>query len=97
MTSCRTPLQGRPVFGFGRPHGARQTANIPEPASRAKTISPFLNCPYKGNAICFSARNGDAKDVARLYEDPFDHMLIIQGYLAFYPDRVDAIETTARD
>ncbi len=55
------------------------------------------HCPYKGDASYFSARGGAAKDVAWSYEDPFDHMLIIKGYLAFYPDRVDAIEATPRD
>ncbi|EJN03461.1 DUF427 domain-containing protein [Phyllobacterium sp. YR531] len=55
------------------------------------------HCPYKGDASYFSARDGAAKDVAWSYEEPFDHMLIIKGYLAFYPDRVDAIETTPRD
>jgi uncharacterized protein (DUF427 family) len=55
------------------------------------------HCPYKGDASYFSARNGDAKDVAWSYETPFDHMLIIRGYLAFYPNRVDAIEATPFD
>jgi uncharacterized protein (DUF427 family) len=55
------------------------------------------HCPYKGDASYLSARGGAARDVAWSYEDTFDHMLMIKGYLAFYPDRVDAIETTARD
>ncbi|UXS10086.1 DUF427 domain-containing protein [Agrobacterium tumefaciens] len=55
------------------------------------------HCPYKGDASYFSARGGAAKDVAWSHEDPFDHMLIIKGYLAFYPDRADAIEATPRD
>ncbi|MBB4402909.1 uncharacterized protein (DUF427 family) [Agrobacterium tumefaciens] len=54
------------------------------------------HCPHKGDASYFSARSGAARDDAWSYEDPFDHMLMIKGYLAFYPDRVDAIETTAR-
>jgi uncharacterized protein (DUF427 family) len=30
------------------------------------------------------------------YEAPFDAMAPIKGHLAFYPDRVDAIEEQAR-
>ncbi|QJU57157.1 DUF427 domain-containing protein [Sphingomonas sp. AP4-R1] len=55
------------------------------------------HCPYKGDASYFSAHDGAAKDVAWSYEDPFDHMSVIKGHLAFYPDRVDAIETAPRD
>ena len=61
------------------------------------TSDTCTHCLYKGDASYFSARNGDAKDVAWSYKDLFDHILIIQGYLAFYPDRVDGIETMARD
>ncbi|GGE55139.1 hypothetical protein GCM10007276_35160 [Agaricicola taiwanensis] len=50
------------------------------------------HCPYKGDASYFSTRDGSVKDVAWSYQDPFDHMLTIKGHLAFYPDRVDAIE-----
>lgn len=67
-------------------------------AMESLTSSPTrTHCPYKGDASYFSARDGAAKDVAWSYEDPFDHMLIIKGHLAFYPDRVDAIETAPRD
>lgn len=55
--------------------------------------STRTHCPYKGEASYFSARSGDRKDVAWSYEDPFDHMAVIKDHLAFYPDRVDAIET----
>lgn len=55
------------------------------------------HCPYKGDANYFSALGGGAKDVAWSYEDPFDHMSVIKGHLAFYPNRVDAIETLPRD
>lgn len=50
------------------------------------------HCPYKGDASYFSTRDGAAKDIAWSYEDPFDHMSTIRGHLAFYPDRVSAIE-----
>lgn len=65
--------------------------------SELSSSDTSTHCPFKGDASYFSARGGAAKDVAWSYEDPFDHMLIIKGYLAFYPDRVDAIEATPRD
>ena len=52
------------------------------------------HCPYKGDACYFSGRGGSPKDVAWSYEDPFDHMSEIKDHLAFYPDRVDAIEVS---
>jgi uncharacterized protein (DUF427 family) len=65
-------------------------------ASRTHT-----HCPYKGDASYFSAVGGavsdvawSVKDVAWSYEDPFDHIRTIKDFLAFYPDRVDAIEAT---
>ncbi|MGV2129599.1 DUF427 domain-containing protein [Agrobacterium vitis] len=73
---------------------------IPRADVAMSELSPSdtsTHCPYKGDASYFSARNGAARDIAWSYEDPFDHMLIIKGYLAFYTDRVDAIEATPRD
>lgn len=55
------------------------------------------HCPYKGDASYFSAGDGSAKDVAWSYEDPFDHLEEIKKRLAFYPDRVDAIEAVPLD
>jgi uncharacterized protein (DUF427 family) len=50
------------------------------------------HCPYKGDASYFGVRGG-ASDVACSYQDPFGRMDAIRGYLAFYPDRADGIET----
>lgn len=50
------------------------------------------HCPYKGDASYFNVHGGEAKEVAWSYEDPFDLVQRIKGHLAFYPDRVDAIE-----
>ena len=52
------------------------------------------HCPYKGDASYFGVAGG-SKDVAWSYEDPFDQMAAIKDHLAFYPDRVDAIERTS--
>lgn len=52
-------------------------------------------CPYKGQASYFSLVGG-AKDVVWSYEQPFDEVVSIREYLAFYADRVDKIQVTAR-
>ncbi|HWW65942.1 MAG TPA: DUF427 domain-containing protein [Sphingomonadaceae bacterium] len=53
------------------------------------------HCPYKGDASYFSIEVGDrtAADAAWSYEEPYPAMSAIAGHLAFYPDRVDRIET----
>jgi uncharacterized protein (DUF427 family) len=51
-------------------------------------------CPYKGEAAYFSIKAGGrtAENAIWTYETPFDAVGQIKEYLAFYPDRVDAIE-----
>jgi uncharacterized protein (DUF427 family) len=55
-------------------------------------------CPYKGDAAYYSLRVGDrvAENAVWSYEQPFPAMVEIAGRLAFYPDRVDAIEETPK-
>jgi uncharacterized protein (DUF427 family) len=55
------------------------------------------HCPYKGDASYYSLRVGDrvAENAVWSYEQPYPAMGAIAGRLAFYPDRVDAIEETA--
>jgi uncharacterized protein (DUF427 family) len=57
------------------------------------------HCPYKGDASYYSVRVGDrvAENAVWSYETPFPAMSAIAGLLAFYPDRVDAIEQAAPD
>jgi len=52
------------------------------------------HCPYKGDASYFSlAANGrTAENAVWSYQQPFPAVEEIKGHLAFYPDRVDAIE-----
>ena len=53
-------------------------------------------CPYKGEATYYSVRaSGGARDVAWCYEVPYPAVADIAGRLAFYSDRVDAIEERA--
>src|SRR4029450_11133256 len=52
------------------------------------------HCPYKGDASYWSIRTGRrvVDDAVWSYEVPYPDMAAIAGRLAFYPDRVDAIE-----
>jgi uncharacterized protein (DUF427 family) len=52
------------------------------------------HCPYKGDASYFTiAVDGrSAVNAAWSYEQPYPAMAQIKEYLAFYPNRVDAIE-----
>jgi uncharacterized protein (DUF427 family) len=52
------------------------------------------HCPYKGDAAYYSLCAGDrhAPDAVWTYESPYPAVAAIKGHLAFYPDRVDAIE-----
>ncbi len=51
-------------------------------------------CPYKGDATYFSVVVGDERrpDAIWTYEDAYPAVAEISGYLAFYPDRVDALD-----
>lgn len=51
-------------------------------------------CPYKGDASYFSIPVGGERsiDAVWTYETPYAAVADIRDYLAFYPDRVDAIE-----
>ncbi len=52
------------------------------------------HCGYKGDAAYYTIRAGDkiAQNAVWTYEAPYPAVLAIKGHLAFYPDRVDAIE-----
>jgi len=51
-------------------------------------------CPYKGEASYFSIQAGGHRSVDAIwtYETPHDAVSKIKDHLAFYPNRVDAIE-----
>ena len=52
------------------------------------------HCPYKGDASYFTiaADGREAANAVWSYEQPFPAMAEIKDHLAFYPNRVDAIE-----
>lgn len=51
-------------------------------------------CPYKGDAGYYSIPVGGEKSVDAIwvYEHPYEAVAGIENHVAFYPDRVDAIE-----
>jgi uncharacterized protein (DUF427 family) len=51
-------------------------------------------CPYKGDSAYFSIPLGGERSTNAVwtYEDPYAAVDSIKDHLAFYPDRVDAIE-----
>ncbi|MCP3718287.1 DUF427 domain-containing protein [Paraburkholderia sp. CNPSo 3281] len=53
-------------------------------------------CPYKGEASYYSIAPGGARAVNAIwsYETPHEAVSAIKDHLAFYPDRVDSIETS---
>jgi uncharacterized protein (DUF427 family) len=56
--------------------------------------SHHTHCPYKGEASYFAitANGSKVENAVWSYEQPFPAMAEIKEYLAFYPNRVDAIE-----
>jgi uncharacterized protein (DUF427 family) len=64
--------------------------------SLLKATSHSTHCPYKGDASYFTiaAEGRSADNAVWSYEQPYPAVADIKEHLAFYPDRVDAIEVT---
>jgi uncharacterized protein (DUF427 family) len=60
--------------------------------------SHVTHCPYKGDASYWTIHSGDRviENAVWSYESPYQRVAQIEGYLAFYKDRVDAIEEQPR-
>ena len=56
-------------------------------------------CPYKGDCVYYSIPSGGERSANAVwsYEAPFAAVAAIKDYMAFYPNRVDAIEKSAAD
>jgi uncharacterized protein (DUF427 family) len=54
-------------------------------------------CPFKGDASYYSITVGGERSVDAIwvYEQPYDAVAEIKDHVAFYPDRVDAIDIQA--
>ena len=59
---------------------------------RLARTSHRTHCPFKGNASYYSIVNGPQNAVWS-YEQPYDEMTLIKGWLAFYPDKVEISAT----
>jgi len=80
-----------------RAPGAADQQYIPrEDVDMARLVRTALvtHCPYKGDASYWSIQSGarTVENAVWSYETAYDDMAPITGYLAFYADRVDAIE-----
>lgn len=53
------------------------------------------HCPFKGDASYYSLSSGGRTEpnAAWSYEQPYDEVSVIRERLAFYPGKVDLIET----
>jgi uncharacterized protein (DUF427 family) len=51
-------------------------------------------CPYKGECVYFSVPAGGERSVNSVwsYEAPYAAVAVIREYLAFYPNRIGALE-----
>ncbi len=98
----RVHFAGRPVADTTRALVLRE-ANYPPvyyipradaDMSLLQATSHSTHCPYKGDASYFTiAIDGrEATNAVWSYERPFPAVAAIEGRLAFYPNRVDAIE-----
>ena len=67
--------------------------------TRLQRTSHQTYCPYKGECSYYSIRAGGERSVNAVwtYEAPYAAVSEIRDYLAFYPDRVDAIELGRED
>ena len=55
--------------------------------------SHTTHCPHKGDATYYSLCNGrTARNAVWSYEQPLAQAQAIKEHLAFYPDKVDAID-----
>jgi len=52
-------------------------------------------CPYKGDSAYYSIPLGGerSKNAVWTYESPYDAVASIKDHVAFYPDRIDSIES----
>jgi uncharacterized protein (DUF427 family) len=65
--------------------------------SQLQRTSHQTYCPYKGDCAYYSISAGGERSVNAVwtYEAPYPAVSEIQEHLAFYPDRVDAIQVMA--
>jgi uncharacterized protein (DUF427 family) len=95
-------VDGRVIADTGRAlvmraPGSPDTQYIPRAdvdMERLVRTTHTTHCPFKGDAAYWSIETGGrvADNAVWSYETPYPDVRAIAGHLAFYPDRVDAIE-----
>ena len=62
---------------------------------RCKRTEHTTYCPFKGHASYYSLSSGGRTEENAVwsYEQPYDEVRVIRERLAFYPGKVDRIET----
>ncbi|NML33531.1 DUF427 domain-containing protein [Paraburkholderia antibiotica] len=65
--------------------------------ARLERSAHTSHCPFKGDASYFHLRTeaGLIENAVWSYEEPFEQVGQIRGYLAFYTSRVDRIDQTS--
>src|SRR5438105_7600222 len=95
-------VAGRIVADTRKALTLRQASNPPVQYIPRKDVDMTLlartdhatYCPYKGDCAYFSIALGGERSINAVwtYEEPYTAVASIKGHLAFYSDRVDAIE-----
>jgi len=65
--------------------------------ARLERSAHTSHCPFKGDASYYHllTEDGLVENAVWSYEQPFDRVRQIEGYLAFYASRVDRIDQTS--
>jgi uncharacterized protein (DUF427 family) len=96
LADTRDAVELHESYGEGKKTVAPVVYYIPREdvkMDRLSRTSHSTHCPFKGDASYFSLKGG-AENAVWSYEQPYDEMAAIKGHLAFYPDKVDSIETS---
>ncbi|SFC87194.1 DUF427 domain-containing protein [Collimonas sp. OK412] len=102
LARVRVTVAGRVVADTGKALTLREAAYpavqyIPRQDVDMSQLAPSTHttyCPYKGECSYYSIPAGGDRAVNSVwsYEAPYAAVAEIKDHLAFYPDRVDAIE-----
>jgi uncharacterized protein (DUF427 family) len=84
-----------------RAPGSPETQYIPRAdadMTRLVRTTHATHCPFKGAAAYYSIRTDGrlVENAVWTYESPYPDVAPIAGHLAFYPERVDAIDVQPR-
>jgi hypothetical protein len=89
------PYCGQHAGGIDSPRGELPSCPIHPAQGRGLARTDHATyCPYKGDCAYYSIPLGGVRSTNAVwtYESPYAAVAAIKDYLAFYPDRVDAIE-----